>query len=96
MIYLIHFDKAYKHSKHYLGFHDGTIETLPVRLARHSAGNGARLLQVLKEAGISWQLVRVWPEGTRDEERKFKKHSSTRECPICNEKKKHLQCSPIH
>jgi len=82
MIYLIHFDKPYRHARHYLGFAGGKLET---RLQRHKRGDGARLLQVLKQHGIEWSVVRVWPEGDRDLERKLKnKKNSKCLCPVCN------------
>src|SRR4029453_11119618 len=34
---------------------------LPARLTAHTAGRGARLMEVVSEAGIGWQLARVWP-----------------------------------
>jgi hypothetical protein len=33
------------------------------RLAEHEAGRGARLLAVVRDAGIGWQLARMWPGG---------------------------------
>ena len=35
----------------------------PGRLAEHEAGRGARLLAVVRAAGIGWQLARPWPGG---------------------------------
>jgi len=77
-LYLIHFDEPYKHARHYLGF----TKDLESRIKSHQAGSGANLMKVITEAGISWQVVRVW-YGDRHLERKLKKHSSTRYCPIC-------------
>lgn len=77
-VYLIHFDRPYKHARHYLGF----TRDIPLRELRHRAGNGARLMQVVNEAGIGWKVVRVW-YGDRYLERRLKKHSGTRYCPIC-------------
>lgn len=77
-VYLIHFDKPYKHAKHYLGF----TRDIPLRELRHRAGNGANIMRVVNEAGIGWKVVRVW-YGDRYLERKLKAHSGTRYCPIC-------------
>jgi predicted GIY-YIG superfamily endonuclease len=78
--YLLHFSKPYKHAKHYLG----TTQDLLARLQLHDAGKGARLTQVVREAGIDLQLVRTWP-GNRTLELKLKRqHNSPRLCPICN------------
>jgi len=80
MVYLLHFNTRYHHAGHYLG----SAEDLEARLARHQAGNGARLLEVITDAGITWTLARTWPGG-RKEERKLKnQHNGPRLCPICN------------
>ncbi len=54
-VYLIHFDKPYRHARHYLGYTDD----LDARLAAHANSNGARLMEVIVEAGITWQLART-------------------------------------
>ena len=80
MVYLIHFDRPLHHARHYLGYcADGTLE---VRLIRHRAGRGARLLAVLRELNIGWRVVRVF-EGDRHLERRLKGRSSSRLCPVC-------------
>jgi predicted GIY-YIG superfamily endonuclease len=79
-IYLLHFAQAYKHAKHYVGF----TKDLSTRLDQHATGQGARLLEVITEAGISFELARTW-NGTRETERSLKNRKATpRLCPICN------------
>ena len=80
VIYLLHFDRPYRHAKHYMGW---TID-LDARLALHAAGRGARLLEVVRAAGISWQLARTWT-GDRNFERRMKQRGQSRRCPICRE-----------
>ena len=63
-VYLLHFERPYKHARHYLGF----AEDLERRLELHRAGRGARLVEVVVAAGIGFQLVRTW-EGDRTLER---------------------------
>jgi predicted GIY-YIG superfamily endonuclease len=78
-VYLLHFDRPYKHARHYLGWADD----LARRLAVHGTRQGARLLQVLRAEGIGWQLARTWP-GTRDRERQIKNMGGlSRCCPMC-------------
>jgi hypothetical protein len=48
----------------------------------HGTVNGARVLQVQKEAGGTWHLVRTWPGG-RDKELQLKQQSGARYCPDC-------------
>lgn len=78
-IYLIHFAQPYKHAQHYLG----SAIDLAERLAEHRKGHGARLLQVVQEAGIDWEVSRTW-DGTRETEAKFKRaQHNVRLCPHC-------------
>ena len=85
MVYLIHFDKAYHHAQHYIGYVDGDAPELMKRLTRHRNGTGANLLNVLKKAGVTFQVVRVWPGADRTFERKLKNRKKARElCPICS------------
>jgi hypothetical protein len=56
---------------------------LPARLVDHAAGRGARLMEVVGEAGIGWQLARIWT-GTRTRERSLKRSGgAARRCPVC-------------
>ncbi len=79
LVYLLHFDRPYRHAKHYTGFtHD-----LHARIADHITGDGARLLQVIQHHGIGWTLARTWP-GTRVTERALKNQGgASRRCPLC-------------
>lgn len=82
MVYLLHFDQPYKHARHYLG----SADDLDARLARHASGNGARLIEVISQAGITWRLARTWPGG-RDLERQLKRRKNTPTlCPLCSPK----------
>ena len=75
-----HLDAAYKHARHYTGW---AID-LNARLEAHRTGRGARLMQVITDAGITWQLARTWPGG-RDLERAIKnRHNAPRICPLCS------------
>ncbi|MGD9101432.1 MAG: endonuclease [Anaerolineae bacterium] len=86
-VYLLHFDRPYAHAKHYLGY----AADLDARLAQHASGNcvvslpngGARLLQVVAEAGIGWTLARTWLGGRELERRLKRQKNSPRLCPIC-------------
>ena len=78
-VYLLHFSEPYKHAKHYLG----SAADLDTGLAEHAAGQGARLTQVVKDAGISWTLARTW-HGGRKRERQLKNQGrASRCCPTC-------------
>lgn len=82
MIYLIHFDKPYKHAQHYRGYCED--DQLEARIARHRSGRGARLLAVIQAVGIGWRCVRTWPGADRRAERNLKKRGVAWICPICN------------
>jgi predicted GIY-YIG superfamily endonuclease len=78
-IYLLHFDRPYKHARHYTGW---TID-LTQRLSEHRKGHGARLITVITVAGIGFELARIRP-GTRSDERAIKRFGgATRYCPLC-------------
>ena len=69
-------------ARHY----SGSATDLQARLAEHDKGQGARLLQVVKAAGITWRLARTWPGG-RDRERQLKNQGgASRRCPECGVK----------
>lgn len=78
-VYLIHFDRPYRHARHYIG----ASVCFDRRIAEHRNGTGARLLQVLREHGIGWRVVGLW-DGDYDRENKIKarKHA-VRYCPVC-------------
>lgn len=83
-IYLLHFSEPFKHAKHYLGW--AIAGGLDSRLKRHQQGNGARLLRVVKQAGITWVLARTWQDEDRHKERSLKKSGKARFCPVCKGK----------
>ncbi len=88
VVYLIHFDRLYipypgAPLRDGAGHYCGWTTDLAARLARHAAGNGARLVAVVHQAGISWRLARVWP-GPRERERQLKRQGgASRRCPLC-------------
>jgi hypothetical protein len=84
--YLLHFDRPIGDPANPRGFashYTGWTLDLPARLVDHAAGRGARLMEVVGEAGIGWQLARVW-SGTRARERSLKRSGgAARRCPVC-------------
>jgi predicted GIY-YIG superfamily endonuclease len=82
VVYLIHFDRPYQHARHYLG----TTNNLERRLREHAGGTfygGARLMEVIIAAGITWRVAMIW-EGGRELEQQLKAwHNGCRLCPIC-------------
>ncbi|QVI22916.1 hypothetical protein KHQ06_08110 [Nocardia tengchongensis] len=81
-VYLLHFDRPFQHARHYTGW----TTDLDARLADHRAGRGARLVEVLRDNGIGWELARTW-KGTRGRERQLKREGgASRRCPKCGVK----------
>jgi len=81
-VYLLHFDQRYEHAGHYTGFAEGS--GLLNRLGEHATGRGARLVEVITQAGITFRLARTWPGVTRARERQLKQQGgASRRCPIC-------------
>ena len=84
-VYLIHFDTPYKHARHYIGYAKSDVTG---RIDEHRRGAGARLMQVIVQAGITFRLAKVWSKGTRRFERQLKnRHGASRYCPICKAEK---------
>jgi predicted GIY-YIG superfamily endonuclease len=78
-IYLLHFDRPYRHARHYTGW----TTNLPDRLSAHRNGQGARLISVIIQAGIGFTLARTW-QGDRRRERLIKRQGgAARRCPVC-------------
>ena len=78
-IYLLHFDRPYRHARHYTGW----TTNLPDRLAAHRNGQGARLISVIIQAGIGFTLARTW-QGDRCRERLITRQGgAARRCPAC-------------
>jgi hypothetical protein len=86
VIYLLHFDRPIgdlANPRGYACHYTGWTLDLPARLVDHAAGRGARLMQVVGELGIGWQLARIWT-GTRARERSLKQSGgAARRCPVC-------------
>jgi hypothetical protein len=78
-VYLIHFNKPYRHARHYLGF----TENLDRRITDHLCGMGARLMEVVTAAGIEWKLARTWPGGRKLERQLKNCKNAPKICPLC-------------
>lgn len=72
MVYLICFDEKYVRVRHPIG----STEHLDRRLKEHLVGKGARLMEVIHGAGITWRLVstregrRTGRAGAQEEEKR--------------------------
>jgi hypothetical protein len=94
-LYLLHFDRPYRHARHYLGY-AADVTAVHVRVDQHYAattgdGRHHRLMQVVRDAGIGFTLARVWPTGTRADERRKKQRGHARACPLCREQRRVLR-----
>lgn len=80
VVYLIHFDRPYRHARHYTGW----TTNLDARLLDHAKGRGANLIRVISSVGIGWVVART-VVGTRHRERKLKSWGWARRgnCPVC-------------
>jgi predicted GIY-YIG superfamily endonuclease len=86
-VYLLHFHSRYYHAGHYIGM----TANLDVRLQLHRTGRGAKLTKAVSEAGITFEVSRLWQVDTWEEaralERKLKRrHNGPSLCPICQGK----------
>jgi predicted GIY-YIG superfamily endonuclease len=78
-VYLICFERPYKHARHYMGW---TARSIEERIAEHMTGKGSRLMAAVVNAGISWEVVKVWEGATLRDELRWKSGSAGRKCPI--------------
>lgn len=85
--YLIHLeskignpDNPRAQAQHYIGY----THSLADRIQRHLSGTGAALLRAARIRGIRWAVVRTWPGGGRDMEKKLKARKKAASlCPFC-------------
>ena len=80
IVYLLHFERSYRHAGHYIGF----TQNLEQRLEEHRAGRGSPLIAAAIAEGIDFQLAAIW-EGDRHDERRLHRQKNTRArlCPLC-------------
>lgn len=91
-VYLLHFQRPYRHARHYLGW---TVD-LPRRIKQHRQGlSGARLMEVVHAAGIPFVIARTW-EGDRALERRKKGQGGRGKlCPICKLEREAQAAQPV-
>jgi predicted GIY-YIG superfamily endonuclease len=82
-VYLLRFEKPIAKGSTTQTY-TGWAADLAARIQAHRLGNGARLTQVAKERGISFEVVRVW-SGGRGTERRIKNLKNGRAL-ACREK----------
>src|SRR3954452_8463461 len=66
-VYVLHFEPAYHHARHYIGW---AVSVEP-RLAEHMAGSGSPLVRAAIAAGVRVELAATIP-GSRYLERRLK------------------------
>lgn len=88
-VYLIHFSAPLglierpRRVQHYIG---QTTRPVAERLSEHRSG-GRRASRVCRQAvreGVDILLARTWPDVPRTEERRLKKRSMRKLCPVCS------------
>jgi predicted GIY-YIG superfamily endonuclease len=89
--YMLCFTRPYRHARHYVGWTEDLLD----RLDAHAAGRGARLVEVITQAGIGFTLVRI-REGTRATERAIKNAGgAVRYCPACTPHPRNGRWGPL-
>jgi hypothetical protein len=82
-VYVLHFEPAYKHARHYIGWTAG--DDVTTRLRVHLQGRGSPLIRAAVAAGVDVQLAATY-QGTRYLERRLKRwHKTSQFCAICSE-----------
>jgi predicted GIY-YIG superfamily endonuclease len=79
-VYVLHFEPAYCHARHYVGWTAGDVDA---RIATHLQGAGSPLIRAAVGAGVDVALVATYP-GSRLLERRLKRwHNTGQFCPTC-------------
>ncbi len=83
-VYLVHMERPVtdgRPAQHYIGWSTDVF----ARLNEHRKSQGARILAVCNERGISYKIARVWKFKDRSFERQLKNRKNARIiCPECN------------
>lgn len=84
-VYVLHCEsKLADHAQHYCG----ATSDLRSRLIAHAKGQGARITQAYREAGIVWTVATVFTlshRGHYEAERRIKRsHATHRYCSVCS------------
>lgn len=80
-VYLLHFDRPYKHASHYLGWSPDVV----ARIEKHRLGHGSGLTRALFQAGIGFVVARVWwGKGHSFERGLHDRKESRMFCPVCS------------
>lgn len=78
-VYILHFEPAYRHARHYVGW---ALDP-DARIAAHLAGNASPLVRAAVAAGVQVSVAALLP-GSRYLERRLKTwHKTGQFCPIC-------------
>lgn len=89
-VYLLHFERPYpagRKPQHYIGW---TVD-LAARVTEHRQGRGGKLVDVMRLAGIGFEVARTWPGG-RELERRLKRwHKIKDACPLCGVKPREVR-----
>jgi predicted GIY-YIG superfamily endonuclease len=78
-VYLLHFDRPYRHALHYVGW----TRNLDQRIKQHRAGRFSVLMKAVRDAGIGFRVARLWHGVPRRFERRLHKMKKKPICPLC-------------
>jgi predicted GIY-YIG superfamily endonuclease len=78
-VYVLHFEPAYRHARHYIGW----ALDVDARLELHRRGRGPPLIAAVIDAGVELTLAATF-SGSRHLERRLKRWPKTAQlCPVC-------------
>lgn len=93
VVYLLHFDRTLKGRQHYIG--STKYQRRFTRWREHALGNGSQYVRRFINAGIGFNVVRLWFSHDRDREAVLKRTSVfAKLCPLCTPTLP--QPTPIH
>lgn len=88
MVYILHFERKHFHAQHYIGWVSDK-KGVESRILKHMSGTGSKLMFAIVNLGIPFVIARIWPNESRQFERKLKNWKKASDlCPICKANKK--------
>lgn len=92
MVYILHFERPFKHARHYVGYCEDS--RFDERMKEHHAARYQdSFMGKVNAAGIKWEVARVIPGADENLERRIKfiwKRTAAL-CPCCTEKPKEIK-----
>jgi len=82
MVYLLHFDRPFRHMRHYVGA-AADLLALELLIANPGMHTRSSMLIAAKKAGVRFTIGRIWRGGAERADLVRSHQNHTRHCDIC-------------